>query len=82
VTYDELIATGRVMFDVDEVAPVLGISRGLAYAGVRDGSIPSISIGRRRLIPRARLAELVGEPVNDEGRPESGPREILDGKDT
>jgi excisionase family DNA binding protein len=45
---------------VEDAARLLGISRGLCYQGVRDGSIPSISIGRRRLVPRARLLELVG----------------------
>jgi excisionase family DNA binding protein len=48
---------------VEEAAKLLGISRGLCYQGVRDGSIPSISIGRRRLVPRTRLLELLGEPA-------------------
>lgn len=37
------------------------ISRGLIYEGIRDGTIPSIAIGRRRLIPIAALkAKLAG----------------------
>jgi excisionase family DNA binding protein len=51
-----------LVLTVEQAARLLGISRGLAYQGVRDGSIPSISIGRRRLIPTARLLELVGVP--------------------
>ena len=45
---------------VDEVAEILKISRGLAYEGVRDGSIPSVRIGRRILVPRAALIALLG----------------------
>lgn len=40
---------------VDEVSILLKISRGLAFQGVRDGSIPSIRIGRRILVPRLAL---------------------------
>ena len=40
---------------VDEAACLLRISRGLAFAAVRDATIPSIRIGRRILIPRDRL---------------------------
>ncbi len=46
---------------VEEAARILGISRGVAYEGVRTGEIPSIKIGRRILIPRARLEELLGQ---------------------
>jgi excisionase family DNA binding protein len=47
---------------VEEAAELLGISRGSAYQAVRAGDIPSIRIGRRVLIPRARLmCELLGE---------------------
>jgi excisionase family DNA binding protein len=44
---------------VDEVARVLRISRGLAFAAVRDGTIPHIRVGRRILVPRAALAALL-----------------------
>ena len=46
---------------VEQAARLLGISRGLAYQGVRDGSLPSIRIGRRVLVPTARLLALLGE---------------------
>ena len=35
---------------VPEVALRLGISRGLAYEMVRDGRIPSLRLGRKRLV--------------------------------
>ncbi len=40
---------------------LLGISRGLAYQGVRDGSLPALRVGRRWLIPRAALDALLGK---------------------
>jgi excisionase family DNA binding protein len=45
---------------VDEAARLLGISRGLAYEAARRGDLPVIRLGRRLLVPRARLLELVG----------------------
>jgi len=60
---------------VEQAGALLGISRGLAYASVTDGTIPSFRIGRRILIPAARLSELLGENLcNDDG---SGPTEPL-----
>lgn len=45
---------------VEEAAAVLGIGRNSAYEAVRRGEIPSIRIGRRIVIPTARLIALVG----------------------
>jgi excisionase family DNA binding protein len=53
---------------VDEAARLLGIGRGLAYEAVRNGEIPSIRLGRRVLIPRARLLELLGAEQSPEKR--------------
>jgi excisionase family DNA binding protein len=44
---------------VQEAANLLGISRGLAYQLVREGVVPSIRLGRRLVIPRRPLIELV-----------------------
>ena len=44
---------------VEEAAAYLRISRGLAFAAVRDGSLPSVHIGRRILIPRRQLEALL-----------------------
>lgn len=52
----------RLTFTVEEAAKVLGIGRGTAYEGVRTGQIPSITVGRRRLVPRAALLKLLEEP--------------------
>ena len=44
---------------VDQTAKLLRISRGLAFAAVHDGTIPSVRIGRRILVPRDRLIATV-----------------------
>jgi excisionase family DNA binding protein len=46
---------------VEQAAEMLGISRGTAYLAVHTGEIPSLRIGGRILVPRARLLEMLGE---------------------
>jgi excisionase family DNA binding protein len=57
-------------YTVDEVAALLGVARGVAYEGVRSGSIPATRVGRRWLIPRRRFhAWLDGaEPLDTRDR--------------
>jgi excisionase family DNA binding protein len=62
--------TQRSTMTVEQAAAELGISRGLAYQAAQDGSLPTIRIGRRLLVPRAKLAELLGEtPPREADRP-------------
>ena len=49
------------VFSVEQAAQVLAISRSAAYRAVRTGEIPSLRVGRRVVVPRARLLELLGE---------------------
>ncbi len=51
----------RVVYTVDEVASLLGISRPTAHEGVKTGKIPSIKIGRRILIPRAAFEKMLAK---------------------
>ncbi len=44
---------------VDEAATYLRISRGLAFAAVRYGTLPSARVGRRILVPRRQLEALL-----------------------
>jgi len=44
---------------------MLGISRAFAYEAVNRGEIPSIRIGRRILVPRSALENLLGEAPGD-----------------
>lgn len=50
----------RLTVSVEEAGRMLGIGRQSAYAAVRRGDIPVIRIGRRVLVPVARLNELLG----------------------
>jgi excisionase family DNA binding protein len=54
----------RLVLTVEETAELLGLSRGAAYEGVRCGDIPAVRVGRRWLVPRARLLELLGADTN------------------
>ena len=54
-----MIAESPVL-TVEEAAVVLRLSRGTAYEAVRRGDIPTIRIGRRLLVPRARLMAMLG----------------------
>jgi excisionase family DNA binding protein len=44
---------------VEDAARILGISRGAAYTHARDGSLPTIRLGKRLLVPRAALDKLL-----------------------
>ena len=49
----------RLIFSVREVAKLLGLSKASTYEAVRIGSIPSLKVGRRILIPKVALQELL-----------------------
>jgi excisionase family DNA binding protein len=48
-----------------EVAKLLRIGRGTAYEQIRCGTIPSIRMGRRILVPRAALMQMLEMAKND-----------------
>lgn len=53
----------RLTVTVTQAAVMLGISRTSAYERVRRGEIPTVRLGRRLLVPKARLlAMLEGAP--------------------
>lgn len=49
----------RATLSVEEAAGILGISRALAYTLVTKGDIPSLRLGRRIVVPRKALDELL-----------------------
>jgi excisionase family DNA binding protein len=55
----ELMAAGRATCSVEEAAAILGVGRSTAYAAAHDGSLPSLRVSHRLLVPVARLAEMV-----------------------
>ena len=46
---------------VERAGQVLGISRGSAYEAARTGELPTIRLGRRLVVPTARLLEMLGQ---------------------
>ena len=49
---------------VGEAAEILGIARRSAYRAAANGQLPTIRVGRRLLVPTARLGELLGMPAS------------------
>ena len=55
----------RLVLSVAETAGLLGISRGLAYELARRGEIPTMKLGRRKVVPRAALTALIAKQCSD-----------------
>lgn len=49
----------RQTLSVEEAGRILGISRGAAYAYAKDGSLPTILLGSRLLVPKAALDKML-----------------------
>ena len=49
----------RQVFNVPEVAEILGLGRSATYEAVKNGSIPSVRIGRKIMIPKEGLRLLL-----------------------
>ena len=52
--------TERLVMSVPEAAELLGISRESAYKAARAGQLPTVTLGRRLLVPVARLHAFLG----------------------
>lgn len=59
VCTDADVQVQKLLVTVEEASELLGIGRTGAYELVMRGVIPSVKIGRRRLVVRAALAEYV-----------------------
>jgi excisionase family DNA binding protein len=53
------VITQPLTLTVDEAAALLGVSRNTAYGAVHAGELPAVRIGRRLLVPRKALEELL-----------------------
>lgn len=53
-------ASDPLTLTVEDAGRLLGISRGAAYRAAACGQIPTIRVGRRLLVPTARLHQLLG----------------------
>lgn len=52
---------------IDEAAAILGISRNGAYNAATEGTLPTIRIGKRLLVPRAALDRLLSGANRPQG---------------
>jgi excisionase family DNA binding protein len=57
---EDLLASRRSTCSIDEAAAVLGIGRSTAYAAARDGSLPTLRVSHRLLVPTAKLMAMLG----------------------
>ena len=53
----------RLALSVEDAARLLGISRTLAYEAVARGELPSVRLGKRIVVPRRALDELLEAAV-------------------
>lgn len=67
LTLDDLRKSGRATITVEEAAGVLDVSRGVAYRSVKDGTLPSLSLGRRLVVPVPALLRLLGVEPSSNG---------------
>jgi excisionase family DNA binding protein len=51
---------------VERAARLLGVSRSAAYRAAASGQLPTITFGRRLLVPTSRLLEMLGLPVEEQ----------------
>lgn len=59
-THHEIVTeVERRTLTVEEAAKALGIGRNSAYEAVKRGEIPSITIGRRLVVPAAALERML-----------------------
>jgi excisionase family DNA binding protein len=56
----QFLNADRLVLTVAEAAKLLGISRAFAYELVSRGELPVIRLGRRIVVPKVALLELVG----------------------
>lgn len=49
---------------IEQAGEMLGISRRSAYRAAATGELPTLRLGRRLLVPTARLLELLGLPTD------------------
>jgi hypothetical protein len=76
VTLDEL--RGRAVCTIPDVAPLLDMKRSAAYDAAKRGEIPTIWIGRRRLVAVPAFLKMLG--AQSETPAGEGPGlEVLDG---
>jgi excisionase family DNA binding protein len=59
LTLEDLRA--RTVVSVEEGGAALGLSRSTAYQATRTGELPTLRVGRKLVVPTARLLRLLGD---------------------
>lgn len=54
------MVTDSPVLTIEEAGALLRLSRSSAYEAARKGQLPTLRIGRRLLVPRARLMAMLG----------------------
>ncbi len=54
----------KLVYSIQEAADLLGISRSYAYELVRNGTIPALVLGRKRVIPKEKFVTWVNGSTN------------------
>ncbi len=62
----------RLAYSVEEAAEMLGIARSTAYELVARGELDAIRLGRRIMISRPTLEQLLGSPLPSPSELEDG----------
>lgn len=70
---------GRLTVTVPEAAKVLGIGRDNAYRAAADGTLPTLKIGHRLIVPVPKLLEMLGiQPGGEQPAADVRPLRIVD----
>lgn len=69
MTLADLVASGRATCSVEEAGAILGVGRCTAFEQAAAGTLPTIRVGRRLLVPVPRLLTMLGIPLPDEWQP-------------
>ena len=69
MTLAELIASGRATCSVEEAGSIIGVGRCTAFEQAAAGTLPTIRVGRRLLVPVPRLLSMLGIALPDEWQP-------------
>ena len=56
----------KLVYSIQEAADLLGISRSYAYELVRNGTIPALVLGRKRVIPKEKFITWVNGNTDEE----------------
>lgn len=70
---------GRATISIEEAGRYLSLSRASAYQAAREGTLPTLAFGRRRVVPVGSFLRMLGfDPPNSEGPATNGASKTID----